>query len=586
MTRAWAAGLLLLLLFAAAPGDAASTRVLVLHDVPATSDSGADYVLARLHSLLGHFDCSVATAPAESYQSGAVESHDAIIYLGLRADADLPESLVSDLYQTDKPVCWLGQNIAQLAERDTRGELGFRLEAAPDTESYGWVSYGGQSLRRAPSALVGVSIARPEVCETIALAEGIGPPIPYAVRSGRFWYFADVVLEETRQAVQHFVLCDQLHEILGQPHAAERRVLLRVADVTPYTDARSLGQLIEYLRGEDLPFAISVSSRAGDAAGATAVRLSDRRSLAHLLRSAQRAGAAIVAQRCPRASPESAEQDEALAAAPASEPGQITLGRQIDETVQELVGSGLFPLAWAGCMGPASASDCAEMASRCSTVVRRGRGDAQSPDLGIMPFITQCGAGATRVISEDLSLSSYGSAHVDDLLEALRPPSVISDPWVSLSLPPDAAVEAVEVLVAGLREMDYEFVDLRRVTNRVKVGNLEVVSAATARTISDVLGQERHGLLLGPEAGMLERFQRPGRDQRSQVMLEPGAVLVAHPAGTRLGRPFGWEGGGHRLAEEAVAAIARIAVVFAVCAAGLLAIIYLVQISLQRRGHG
>jgi len=120
----------------------------------------------------------------------------------------------------------------------------------------------------------------------------------------------------------------------------------------------------------------------------------------------------------------------------------------------------------------------------------------------------------------------------------------------------------------------------------VKAGGLEVISSAGVRPVSEVLGEARHGLLLGPEAGTQRRFQRPGRDERSQVMLGPGCVLVVYPAGSRIGRPSVWEGGGHRLAEEAVALVARIAAIFAVCAAALLAIIYLLPISLQRRSRG
>jgi hypothetical protein len=196
---------------------------------------------------------------------------------------------------------------------------------------------------------------------------------------------------------------------------------------------------------------------------------------------------------------------------------------------------------------------------------------------------------------------------VEPILEQIHLQSLVPDPWVTVAISPEAPVDAVRMMLAELRGMDYRLADLRRATNWVRLENLGIYTEETPRRLSELLptqggsggrppeaGKPRRrwdGFMLDPASGQGRRggagvqvtsFESPGRDGREKAMLKPGALLVTYPADMRPRSVFAFEGGPEAASHRLVSAVAAAAMVVGVFLAGAFALVYLMQIFWRR----
>jgi len=283
----------------ALPAQAQTTppKVLVLYDAPsgtAYDKIGFAYAI-MLRNLLGHFDAQVVMSPMQSYSAGAVNSFDATFYLGASYDHPLPAAFLADAATTTKTLVWFKYNIWQLAWDGaynfaaTRGFSfnGLRgMNAAPsagdpnpgffDTIHYknkAFVKYyawdGARNIVNADPDVGITSVtdpARAAVAVTVSNPR-TGEVAPYVVRSGKFWYVADLPLSYIGPRDRYLVLCDLLHDMLGILHAESHKAMVRLEDVSAWTTITSMKQLTDYLFKKRIPFSIATIPFFTDALG-------------------------------------------------------------------------------------------------------------------------------------------------------------------------------------------------------------------------------------------------------------------------------------------------------------------------------
>jgi len=566
---------------------AGETRVLVVYSIGPATGADENWGLPSFLNLLGHFECEVTSLAAEDYRGGEIESQDVFVYLGLGAGLDLPEALVADVYDTDRTVCWLGSDLEQLAARFSLGRYGFRLHPPRPDAKYARVLYEAHALRRRAVPLTRLEVLQPTVCEILARAASREDEIPYAVRSGRFWYFPEVPLLEIDEEGVYLMLCDQLHEILGQPHPEARTALLCIVGVTSQSDPFALEALTRYLRSQQLPFAISVVPVFRDPANEADVPLSARRTVVGVLRGAQQAGAAIIAhglthQRSGRSGYE-AEFWDVRRDRPLDSWSPADTRRAVQASVRELVHCGLFPLAWATPAGRASARDYREIARCFSTVWERRLASDGAPAPQVFPFLIEGDTYGQRVIPDNLPVLRGEGIEVENVLEQARAQQIVPDSWITAAIAPGAPVEAARLLVAGLHEMGCQFADLRQVSSWTKVDSLHIHADGAGRPIGDLVRPGWEATIIGPAPDEEQVFEGPASPERDRLTLAPGAILLAYPAGRRPRGIFALTGGPQEAAHRMVAAIARVVMIFAVTVACLFVVIYLVQTVIQRR---
>jgi uncharacterized protein YdaL len=243
--------------------------VLVLHE----DDAGAAWFgrihAMKLENLLGHFEADVVIKPLGDYRAGDLAAHDAAFYLGSTwSEEELDGAFVSDLGAGIKPFVWVGLNLWRLAWDRGRGvpdpafeqRWGFRL-LKHSSAGHPAVLYKGVELEKDPfdTGLSRIEVVDPARVEVFAEAlDADGGKWPYAVRSGNFWFVADMPLVATTYRNRMLAFADLLHDMLGIHHHEQHRAFFRVEDVSPESDPEILGRLGDVLEDLDVPFAVSV----------------------------------------------------------------------------------------------------------------------------------------------------------------------------------------------------------------------------------------------------------------------------------------------------------------------------------------
>ncbi len=279
------------------PPAAVAPKVLVLYDLP----SGTPYdkltfaYAIMMRNLLGHFDATVDLLPVQQYAAGAVNNYDATFYLGGSYDFQLPAAFLSDAATTTKTLVWFKYNIWQLAWNtsynftatrgiqfnDLVGLNATPTSSAPNPGFYDTVQYKGlnfvkyyqydaaRNVVNADPDLGSVTIADATKATTIVPVTNsvTGAQLPYIVRSGNFWYVADMPFSFIGPRDRYLVFADVLHDMLGIQHAESHKALIRLEDVGAMVSVQAMKTLSDYLATKKIPFSVAVIPRYEDPLG-------------------------------------------------------------------------------------------------------------------------------------------------------------------------------------------------------------------------------------------------------------------------------------------------------------------------------
>jgi uncharacterized protein YdaL len=246
------------------------TALIVYDADPAWSWVGELYA-QQLQNLLSNFHVKVSRIPADRYRAGLIDRFDATFYLGLVYQSPLPKAFRSDVQQAQKPVCWIGNNLWQVAWQSPKGEdapafterTGFRFVHL-DGQGYPEIRYRGGMLAKNPldPLLARVEVTDPSKAEAVATATGPAGTVPYIVRGGAgFWFVADnpmACVDAYRPNDRLLAFADVLYDVLGVTEAPEARALVRIEDVRPTEDPARLRQIADLCAEERAPFVVSV----------------------------------------------------------------------------------------------------------------------------------------------------------------------------------------------------------------------------------------------------------------------------------------------------------------------------------------
>ncbi|WP_175746675.1 DUF2334 domain-containing protein [Burkholderia pyrrocinia] len=281
------AGLAQMTLPSTAHAQVTTARTLVLYDNPANdpySKLGLMYSI-MLRNLLGHFNATVDLVPIQNYTSGMVTNHDVTFYIGDYYNNPIPTAFMSDVMTTTKTVVWFKYNLWQLAWNTAytfNQTFGFSflgiagLNAPPSSSNpnpgfYDTVTYKNLPMVKyyAYNASTGAISADPEVGLTQIVdatkAQALvtiknsksGATTPYVVRSGKFWYFADMPFSYIGPTDRYLVICDILHDILQTNAPVNHRALVRLEDLDAYTTTSSMRKLSDFLYLKRIPFTMA-----------------------------------------------------------------------------------------------------------------------------------------------------------------------------------------------------------------------------------------------------------------------------------------------------------------------------------------
>ena len=254
--------------------------MLILHDsTSAWGDLGVLYA-ASIANLTGHFrEARTQVMPIIEYQRGDIAAHDVVFYLGTVYAEPLPGAFRDDfLAETETTIVWIAGNLWQLAwdeAQDFESRFGFRFLQSGENSGTGanttffqTVRYKGQEMDKyfkyypesdyveneaAVSVVEVIDEARVDVVSDI-VHSGTGEAIPYAMRSGNFWHYADNPFSFNHFDDRYLVFTDLMHDFLGIDHAPTMKAMFRLEDVHPFVPPVAIDTVREVISETGRPW--------------------------------------------------------------------------------------------------------------------------------------------------------------------------------------------------------------------------------------------------------------------------------------------------------------------------------------------
>ncbi len=283
--------------------------VAIYYDPPASGRADGDYThgmmkAVMLRNLLGHFNTDVQIFPVDEYKSGDIDNYDALMYIGSVENQTMRHAFLSDVYETKKPVYWIGLNFHRLAQNrayDTGERWKIIYKGNTQIEGAGTIEYEGKSLPREAGDPY-FAEAYPgdnSYCDTKAIIKGASQKLPLLIECGNLFYMTDDPF--TYQQGTYLVLADSLHDFLDTIQPEDHRAVLRIQGVSPGVDSNDqLKDLAARLEKLNVPFMLSVVPRYIDQEGINYSKGSEKSLAAseHLvstMKSLQKKGATVIA---------------------------------------------------------------------------------------------------------------------------------------------------------------------------------------------------------------------------------------------------------------------------------------------------
>jgi uncharacterized protein YdaL len=269
-----------------------------------------------------------------------------------------------------------------------------------------------------------------------------GEVAPYVVRSGKFWYFADMPFSYIGPRDRYLVLSDMLHDILGINHPESHKALVRLEDVGALVSVQAMKTLTDYLHGKNVPFSIATIPYYVDSLGAynggtpMYVPLAQATNLKKALNYAKGKGAEIVMHgythqygkmKNPHTgvSGDDYEFWNIVANSPVAEDSTSWVLGRLNAGVKDLIDNGFSPVAWEAPHYHGSAISSRAAASVFTTTYQRvvyftadkpNFNAATGKDFGvgqIFPYVIKKDYYGQRVLPESLGNIEYDIRTID-----------------------------------------------------------------------------------------------------------------------------------------------------------------------------
>lgn len=364
-------------------------------------------VLPLLERYLKHFDISVNSCFIEDFVPNT--HYDYIIYLGFQ-ERNLNKELLKTLSSV-KNLIWVEANIKQYA--DYLGWENFR-------DFYyktGWISliYRGEEYHfdiKSP-----VYIAYPQERQDMSFLYDYKEKTPWLWRRGNIWYFGRLDFRDN----SFLVFFDLLHDILGEKHKEDKRVLMVLDEINPLTSPDKLRELMSSYCCEEVPVALVIYPYVRSSRSYTFLR--ENRELLELLKEIEKSNYAIIQGSYDR---------------------DLTL-EKLDNDLTELARLGIFPIAF---RLSSDAHDRYEVASRYFRIILAN-------ELIKMKD--------SKSIIYPISIEEYSLVNPKDytyLLQRARDLKILRDAILGISVPAYISSEALRKLVKDLYSLGYSFLNL------------------------------------------------------------------------------------------------------------------------------
>ena len=547
-SRTLAVGLCALLLAPAL--FAAPPRVLLVYDGK-PEVSGEGYLSARfIANLLGHFEARYEIERLADYRAGRAANFDAVFFASVGPQKSLPAPLLEDAAAGQTTFVWLGRNIGHLLTPGVAQRLGFSYIDYTDDDEFHRVEYRGIELPKGDPELNQVGVLDSSRATVHATARNrTGELYPYVIQSGRFWYFADSPFSFVSEGDRYLVFADLLHDILGVPHAAARRALVRIEDVSPDQDPASLRAIADYLHSQRVPFQVALIPIYRDPERGVEIYLSDRPEFAEAVRyMAARGGTVVmhgVTHQYRAASGDDFEFWNDLEDGPLPSDGRRdVLDRKLELGLRECFRNGIYPLSWETPHNAASERTYRLLSDYFTVFHERVMAAPALATTQYFPYPVRDLYGRF-VVPENLGFVPLGSTDTRPVLDAARSMLAVRDGIASFYFHPFMPLDLLKQMVRGVRDRGYRFISLREFSPRVEFREWQVAVAGPDGRVPPAPRALTSGyarVVIVDPGGAVREERVAVPESGDPISAEPGALVAwSRAAGPAPPPPSAWQ---------------------------------------------
>jgi uncharacterized protein YdaL len=466
-----------------------------------------------LDMLLGHFSKDIKFKSANNLVQADLSGVSVLVYYGEVAGI-LPDSIAGWVDNFEGTILAIGQNAEQLGKHLSF----FKQERQVAIEELVLAKEGHKSKfdeKRLVSTIV-------PTADSEALINGTssGNVYPIFIKNKSTYYFAPDKLD----SLFSIYLGEALHDVFQADHAAGHPAYLRLEDVHPLTDASILREIATILKKKNIPYIVSVIPVYRDPKTGVESRFSDYPQMLSALKYSQQNGGSIIMHGYthqykddetgegfefwdvdanmpvtvpPDKIPEKKtradfgsdkEYLQFLAKQKAFETEYIKT--KVTKAIQEMVGLGLYPLAFEAPHYTMSQSGYEILADHFSTYIGQLQlGDrdwqimAPSPYLSYPTFLH-----GMKLLPETIGfVEPDNEKAIDEMMKAAENQMIVRDGYVAGFYHPYLGVERFKQLMERWEKVpDLQWIDLKKMNNYVAVDNISVVANEEEEVLKSV----------------------------------------------------------------------------------------------------
>ena len=475
-------------------------RIAIYYDADGENDA------LQLDVLLRHFKTKTTLIPVGySFSYPADPDFDVIFYIGVEYRRSLPANFIDFLFSSDKTICWINYNL-QVVPRRILSELGIAFDTLDENSMYR-IRYKNTVFPKADSVLNRVSILDSVKCLIEASAISEDHEAPYVLRSGNFWYVADLPSNFVAEGGRHIVLADLLHDILEEDHQEKHLALVRIEDVNPISDPQSLRAIANFLSSKEIPFSVGFTPFYLNPASNEAVALSDRPELVKALRHMVSRGGTMVLHGYTHQYRNESGIDyefwDGMSDSPIFQDSEEYVRERIENALNECFRNGLYPLVWETPHYAASQLDYSVINRFFSTAYERRQTMDVSGTDQLLPFFIPGRDGHAQLIPENLGYVPMDDPSPERVIGYARNNLAVRDGFASFFFHPFVPLSALKEITNGIQELGYTFADIRTLNNRV---------TTPTQVIASGLGE----IELNPQDQYFEEFYLTPKGKRKE----------------------------------------------------------------------
>jgi uncharacterized protein YdaL len=452
---------------AAEPTDYPLKEVLILYDQRVEDGAVADLPNA-LENLLGHFHTECSQLPDKRYRKGKIEEYDTVFYIKA-GDAKVPKSLLKDIINTDRTVCWMGKGLGEVARKWKSS--GYKVSGTYDYLVN--IEFRGETY---PCELFKTPYIKADEIWTVEAAATDGNAyIPIIMRRSNFWAVNNMAFFE----IEGLVFAELLHDIMDEDHPPETFAYLRLEDINPTYDTDRLRRVADFLYEQKVPYMVGVIPAFTDPKNNRRVYISEVSEFGESIRYMQERGGIPILHGYTHQASKKEKSGEGYEFwdgdrdAPLGDDDVDVYSDVIVTSLEECLANGIYPLAWesphyasseAGYLATALhftvAVEALQLSDRTYTSTLEAPYVIWNDRFGRTTIAGNCG-----YVYGDYEETAKATI---DAAERLK---IVRDPTALVFFHPFLDMEHLETIVDGFERAGYAFADIRNMPCEVNAGS-------------------------------------------------------------------------------------------------------------------